>query len=190
MIQRKIVTLCGSTRFYEAFQRANYDETMAGNIVLSVGFYAGAVGEHGETTGCTPAQKVALDALHFDKIAISDEVLVLNVDGYVGDSTRNEIAFALLNDKPVRWLWPDLGVAFMRDSRGDMVMRLNANWNDRRATIASPSPQPGRPPSVDVEAIRRVVAEMRSIADKHGDHYGIASSSVAKFVDAIEGAIY
>jgi hypothetical protein len=33
------VCLCGSTRFYEAFQRANYEETMAGRIVLSVGFY-------------------------------------------------------------------------------------------------------------------------------------------------------
>ena len=34
-----IVCLCGSTRFYDTFQQANFDETMAGKIVLSVGFY-------------------------------------------------------------------------------------------------------------------------------------------------------
>ena len=48
-----IVCLCGSTRFYDAFQRANYDETMAGRIVLSVGFYPHSVEQaHGEAVGC------------------------------------------------------------------------------------------------------------------------------------------
>lgn len=36
----KIVTLCGSTRFGEAFDRANLEETLAGNIVLTVGCVA------------------------------------------------------------------------------------------------------------------------------------------------------
>ena len=56
-----IVCLCGSTRFYEAFQRANFEETMAGKIVLSVGFYPHAQDEmHGEDVGVTPEQKAAL----------------------------------------------------------------------------------------------------------------------------------
>ena len=74
-----IVCLCGSTRFYAAFQEANYRETMAGRIVLSVGFYPHAQATaHGEEKGCTPEQKVALDELHKRKIDLADEVLVLN----------------------------------------------------------------------------------------------------------------
>lgn len=41
----EIVCLCGSTRFYDEFQEANYDLTMAGKIVLSVGFYPSRQGE-------------------------------------------------------------------------------------------------------------------------------------------------
>ena len=101
----KIVCLCGSTRFYQAFQRANYEETMAGRIVLSVGFYWHASKEaHGEAWGCTPEQKIALDVLHKQKIDMADEILVLNVGGYVGDSTRSEMEHAIARGKPVRWL--------------------------------------------------------------------------------------
>ena len=59
----EIVVLCGSTRFYDAFQEANYDLTMAGKIVLSVGFYPHAKAEHGhgEGVGHDSAEKVALD---------------------------------------------------------------------------------------------------------------------------------
>lgn len=105
----KIVCLCGSTRFYKEFQRANYEETMAGNIVLSVGFYMHASEDaHGEKWGCTPAQKIALDALHFRKIELADEVLVINVGGYVGESTRNEINHAMSLGKVIRYLEPNL----------------------------------------------------------------------------------
>jgi hypothetical protein len=132
-----IVCLCGSTRFYPAFQDENYRETMAGRIVLSVGFYPHAQAEaHGEERGCTPEQKAALDELHKRKIDLADEVLVLNVretycpacgffrvhtlNGrtrccdvqaearpYIGDSTRSEIAYAREHGKPVRWLEPE-----------------------------------------------------------------------------------
>jgi hypothetical protein len=99
------VCLCGSTRFYEDFQRANYEETMAGNIVLSVGFYPHAQREmHGEQAGCTPEQKIALDELHKRKIDLADEVLVLNVGGYIGESTRSEIEYARKYGKQIRYL--------------------------------------------------------------------------------------
>src|SRR5689334_1569335 len=53
-----LVCLCGSTRFYDAYQEANYRETMAGKIVLTVGFYPhSAVQAHGEGVGCTPVEK-------------------------------------------------------------------------------------------------------------------------------------
>jgi hypothetical protein len=103
-----IVCLCGSTRFYEAFQRANYDETMAGRIVLSVGFYPHSSEQaHGETIGITPEQKRALDELHLRKIDLADEVLILNVGGYIGESTARELAYARRHGKNVRFLEPE-----------------------------------------------------------------------------------
>lgn len=52
----------------------------------------------------TPDQKEALDELHKRKIDLCDEVLVLNVGGYVGDSTRSEVEYAESIKKTVRWL--------------------------------------------------------------------------------------
>ena len=97
--QRKIVTLCGSTRFKQAFIDWNARLTLEGCIVLTVGLF-----EHADGTHLTPAQKAGLDALHKDKIAMSDEILVLDVDGYIGESTRSEIAFAQAHGIPVRYL--------------------------------------------------------------------------------------
>lgn len=101
----RIVCLCGSTRFYQTFQQANLDETMAGRIVLSVGFYLHTgVESHWRRSSLTAEQKVALDELHLRKIDLADEILVLNVGGYVGESTAREISYARRVGKPVRWL--------------------------------------------------------------------------------------
>lgn len=102
-----IVCLCGSTRFYRQFQAANYRETLKGNIVLTVGFYPHAQDEiHGGDMHITPDQKIALDELHKRKIDLADEVLVLNVGGYIGESTRSEISYAWDKQKLVRFLEP------------------------------------------------------------------------------------
>ncbi len=106
----KIVCLCGSTKFYKEFQIANFQETMKGNIVLSVGFYAHAQGherqmrEHGQVLGITPEDKIKLDALHKKKIDLCDEILVLNVGDHIGESTKSEILYAIDHNKPVRYL--------------------------------------------------------------------------------------
>lgn len=102
----KIVVLCGSTRFYDEFQKANYDLTMSGHIVLSVGFYPHAKTEHGHGEGVShdSIEKVELDELHKRKIDLADEVFVLNVRGYVGESTRSEIQYAEKHGVPITWL--------------------------------------------------------------------------------------
>ena len=97
-----VVCLCGSTRFKTTFDRANYEETMAGRVVLSVGFFVHS--EHGESVGCTAEQKSQLDELHKRKIDLCDEVLVLNVGGYIGQSTKSEIDYAVTHGKPVKYL--------------------------------------------------------------------------------------
>lgn len=101
----KIICLCGSTRFKDAFDEANYQETMNGNIVLSVGFFIHATGnKHGESIGATLEQKIALDELHKRKIDLADEIFVMNVGGYIGSSTRSEIEYAEAHNKSVRYL--------------------------------------------------------------------------------------
>jgi hypothetical protein len=103
----RIVCLCGSTRFKAAFDEANYRETMAGRIVLSVGFYMHATeNRHGQDVGTTDEQKLRLDELHKRKIDLCDEVLILNVGGYIGNSTRSEIEYAMAHSKPIRYLEP------------------------------------------------------------------------------------
>jgi hypothetical protein len=101
-----IVCLCGSSRFYDEFQRANYDLTMAGEIVLSIGFcpQAKTQHEHGEGTRHGSIDKIALDELHKRKIDLADYVYVLDIDGYVGESTKSEIAYASQHGIPVRYL--------------------------------------------------------------------------------------
>ena len=104
-----IVCLCGSTRFYDEFQRANYERTMAGEIVLSVGFYPHAKAEHGhgEGVGHDSAEKVSLDELHKRKVDLCDYVFVVSDEtGYFGESTRSEIEYAVKNGKPVEFVNP------------------------------------------------------------------------------------
>lgn len=95
----KIVCLCGSTRFKEAFEKAMRDETLKGNIVLSVGLFG-----HLEGLDMSGDTKKMLDQLHLRKIDLADEVLILNVGGYIGESTKREEAYAKENKKSVRYL--------------------------------------------------------------------------------------
>lgn len=99
-----IVVLCGSTRFSEAWAKARYDLTLAGEIVLTIGCDT----KSDDGLGVTAEQKVGLDELHKRKIDLADRVLVLNVGGYVGDSTRSEIAYATALNKPIAYLEPTL----------------------------------------------------------------------------------
>lgn len=101
----EVVCLCGSTRFIETFQAEYGRLTDEGKIVLTVGR---VVPQSEQALGST--RKVALDALHLRKIDLADRVLVLNVGGYVGPSTRREIAYAKECGKPIDLLYPDAGL--------------------------------------------------------------------------------
>lgn len=101
----KVVCLCGSTRFWRTFQKAGLQETLAGNIVLSIGAASGTDDDH---FGNLPRDeydrvKAMLDELHLRKIDMADEVLILNVDGYIGESTRRELNYAIAQNKIVRY---------------------------------------------------------------------------------------
>lgn len=93
----QIVCLCGSTRFAQEFRAVNRDLTLAGTIVV-----APAEFEHAGNQ-ITDEQKAALGALHFAKIDLADRVMVVNPGGYIGESTRREIHYALQAGKPVEY---------------------------------------------------------------------------------------
>jgi len=96
----EIVCLCGSTRFYESFREANYQLTLAGKIVLSIGCDT----HSDDGLGISDKQKTMLDELHKRKIDLADRVFVLNVGGYIGGSTRSEIEYAERFGKPIDYL--------------------------------------------------------------------------------------
>lgn len=114
-----IVCLCGSTRFYDAFQQANYELTLIGQIVLSIGVDTKSDTELLKSGELQIEQKVALDELHKRKIDLADWVLVLNVGGYIGESTWSEIEYAEAHGKPVKYLIePDRGLPLHRTEAG------------------------------------------------------------------------
>ena len=103
----QVVTLCGSTRFKNEFMEVQKRLTLEGNIVISVGLF----GHSGDSEvwenmdeGTLTKTKEMLDDMHKRKIDMADEIFVINVGGYIGDSTRSEIDYAVKQGKKVRFL--------------------------------------------------------------------------------------
>jgi len=91
------ICICGSTRFRAEITEANRSLTMQGYMVLAPGVF----GHDGDPL--TDEDKIALDELHFAKIDASDRVHIVNPGGYIGESTRREIDYALSIGKPVTY---------------------------------------------------------------------------------------
>ncbi len=104
----KIVCLCGSTRFKDYFVKVNLEETLAGNIVLTIGCDMRTdqqiFGHFSEEEFKKTKKK--LDILHLHKVRLADEVYILNVDGYIGESTRRELLYACFLGKEIRSIVP------------------------------------------------------------------------------------
>lgn len=94
-----IVCLCGSTKFKADFLQAQADYETAGFIVLSIGTFP-----HADEIKLAEGQKKRLDALHLKKIDLAGTVCVIDVNGYIGESTAAEITYAKKHDtKVVFW---------------------------------------------------------------------------------------
>ena len=96
----KVITLCGSTKFKDAFMEAQKRLTLEGNIVISVGMF----GHSGDDEVWTEGTKAMLDDMHKRKIDMADVIYVINVGGYIGESTKSEIEYARKNGKEVQFL--------------------------------------------------------------------------------------
>lgn len=96
----KIITLCGSTKFRDAFIEEQKRLTLQGNIVISVGLF----GHSGDEEVWSDDTKAMLDDMHKRKIDLADEIFVINLGGYIGQSTQSEIEYAIETKKTVRYL--------------------------------------------------------------------------------------
>jgi hypothetical protein len=95
----KIITLCGSTKFKAAYEEWNVRLTLEGAVVLSI-----VIPSHSYGLSWTDEEKGALDTAHLQKIDLSDEIFVLDIGGYIGESTAREIAHAKSKGKIIRYL--------------------------------------------------------------------------------------
>ena len=103
----KVITLCGSTKFKDEFLKVQKELTLKGNIVISVGLF----GHSGDNEvwenmdeGTLTKTKEMLDDMHKRKIDMADEIFVINIDGYIGESTKSEIEYAKANGKTISYL--------------------------------------------------------------------------------------
>lgn len=104
-----VVTLCGSTRFKDSFMDAQKRLTLEGNIVISVGLFGHSGDQEvwdGMDEGTLSKTKVMLDDMHKRKIDMADSIYVINVGGYIGESTKSEIEYAKAHGKTVEYLEP------------------------------------------------------------------------------------
>ncbi|MEV4602577.1 hypothetical protein AB0K15_34930 [Amycolatopsis sp. NPDC049253] len=95
-----VVCLCGSTRFMDAIARVAQAETLAGRIVVRPEVVSSTRPPEGVVLDAEA--KTALDRLHRAKIRLADEVVFVAPGGYMGPSTRAELAYALELGKPIR----------------------------------------------------------------------------------------
>ena len=101
----KVITLCGSTRFVDTFNEWRKKLTLDGKIILSIELVL-PQSEREDPQHNNYKIKQMLDELHLRKIDLSDEIFVLNVGGYIGESTSREIAYALKIGKAIKYLEP------------------------------------------------------------------------------------
>ncbi len=96
----KVITLCGSVKFREDFEREQVRLAAEGHTVLSVERFD-------LPEGFDESQIQRLKEIHKRKIDMSDEIFVVNKGGYIGESTRAEIAYAESKGKGVRYMEND-----------------------------------------------------------------------------------
>lgn len=102
----KVICLCGSTRFTEHMLLKQWELTKQGYIVLGWcalpnWYFSGKDKAH---IGDQEGVKEIVDEVHLRKIDLADEVFVLNIGGYIGESTKREIDYAKSLNKPIKYL--------------------------------------------------------------------------------------
>jgi hypothetical protein len=87
-IEMKVITLCGSLKFQKEMMKVAEKMSLEGYCILT------PVYPVLENINRTEEQLVRVKKAHFKRIELSDTILVLNVDNYIGNSTSLEIDYA------------------------------------------------------------------------------------------------
>lgn len=91
----KVITICGSMRYSkEMIKIAEELELKEGYAVIQCVYNVDGQKYEGVDASI-------LDKIHRKKIDISDAIYVVNINGYIGESTRKEIEYANNNGKEV-----------------------------------------------------------------------------------------
>ena len=96
-----VITLCGSTKFKDEFLKAEKELRQDGNIVLTVEQFS-----HADNIPINKKEMEIFDHMHREKIKLSDMILVINQDDYIGESTKKEIEYAKSLNKHVEYRYP------------------------------------------------------------------------------------
>ena len=84
----KIITLCGSLKFQKEMMEVAEKIALEGKCVLTPVYHVM------EDNEINKEQILKLKEEHLKRIEMSDSILVLNVNNYIGDSTKKEIEYA------------------------------------------------------------------------------------------------
>lgn len=84
-----IITICGSYKFKKEMMEIAEKMTLKGNCVLSPNDLTKT-----NKDSYTEEEIAMIDKMHKEKIKLSDAILVVNVNGYIGNSTNSEIEYA------------------------------------------------------------------------------------------------
>ncbi len=97
-MKRKVVTICGSVKFWDKIQE------MSERLELENEYAVIGIIPHVMDRDLTEYEKDTLGELHKIKIALSDAIFVVNVNGYIGESVKNEIEYAKQYGKEIIYL--------------------------------------------------------------------------------------
>lgn len=108
----EIICLTGSSKFFDKFMEINYEQTLLGKLVLPLGVYR----HYKKYNSCTIEQIKILDKIQKYKINLCDILFVINVNGYVGKKTKEEILYAKNLNKKIQYLEKEILFPYIMSS--------------------------------------------------------------------------
>ncbi len=101
----KIITICGSYKFKKEMAEIAEEMTLKGNCVIMPNELTKTNKED-----YTKEEILMIDKMHKEKIKISDAILVVDVNWYIGNSTKSEIEYAKSLNKEILYYTDLIGV--------------------------------------------------------------------------------
>lgn len=92
----KVITICGSLKFKDEIIKISLEKELEGNVVLCPIF---PINENKDEF--TKEELSMLGKMHKEKIKLSNAILVVNVNGYIGEATKSEIEYAKSLNKEI-----------------------------------------------------------------------------------------